>query len=101
LHRTGLPDVEVSISGAFGVVHTGSPGNPVPLAEIPDTDDPALHLLARARPILPRHSDFTIAGQELFPACQDYLVKVQALITEARDIAKTVHGDKPLTRPPA
>jgi hypothetical protein len=100
-HRTGLPDVEVSIMGAFGVVHTGGPGKPVPLGELPPIGAPELPFLGRLRPILPRQSDFKVAGLPLFPACLDYLNKVQALISGAREIAANVHGSNTLTTPPA
>jgi hypothetical protein len=32
-HRSGLPEAQVHISGAFGVVHTGGPVTRIPLIE--------------------------------------------------------------------
>jgi hypothetical protein len=73
----------------------------VPLGELSPIGAPELAFLGRLRPVLPRQSDFKVAGLPLFPACLDYLNKAQGLISGAREIAANVHGSNTLTTPPA
>lgn len=42
---------------------------------------------------------FTIDGQPLFEAAQDYLAAARALVSEARTLALAVHGSNLLTPP--
>lgn len=105
-HRTGYPDVEVRITGRFGIDHIGSPVKAVPSGESGargNKDDDAASLFAATQPPLPVQpmaSDFTIDGKPLFPECKSYLDRASELITCAREIAQRVHGEKPLTAPP-
>jgi hypothetical protein len=97
-HRTGLPDVEVSIRGSWGVMYVGGPAKAVPISETPELPLP---FMAKPRALQPHHGDFSIRGQPLFPECLNYLNSTSALVTAARAIAAGVHGAQPLTVPPA
>jgi hypothetical protein len=99
-HRTGIAPATVTISGLFGVTYIGSTAKPVPISETRQIEDPNLAFLAKPRPLEPRWDDFDIGGQPLFPACEEYLRGVQALVSEARRIADVVHGANGLTAPP-
>lgn len=102
-HRTGYPDVEVTITGFSGVTHIGSPVNPVPSSETPGnnlgngTTTPFVPSVSI--PLYPRHSDFTIDGAPLFGAAEDYLSQAQQLVDTARKIVAAVHNNKKLTAP--
>jgi hypothetical protein len=100
-HRTGLPDVEVSIRGSWGVMYVGGPAKAVPISETPEIPNPALQFMAKPRMLQPHHGDFSIRGQPLFPECLNYLNSTSALVTSARAIATVVHGAQPLIAPPA
>jgi hypothetical protein len=100
-HRRGYADVTVTISGRWGVTHVGTPTQPVPSAELPKIDRPESAFLGRPAPIRPTWNGFTINGQGLFPACEEYRQAANALVATARVIVERVHGDKPLTPPPA
>ena len=92
----------VTISGLFGVQHTGGPAERVPISETREINDPALAFLAKPNPIRPNWDDFDIGGQSLFPACQDYLERVRGVaLSEARRIAGQVHGTNSLSFPPS
>jgi len=99
-HRTGVAPATVTIVGMYGVTHVGGPGNPVPLSETRQIDDPNLQHLAKPHPIRPRWDDFEIDGQPLFRACQNYLDEANKLVAEARLIAGTVHGTSVVSDPP-
>ncbi|MGB8897972.1 MAG: hypothetical protein WCC90_01370 [Methylocella sp.] len=100
-HRIGYAPVTVTISGLFGVTYTGGPANQIPILETRqiDIDDPSLAWMAKPHPVRPNWDDFNIAGQGLFPACQDYLNGAQVLMNEARRISRQVHGTNSLTAP--
>jgi hypothetical protein len=100
-HRIGYASVTVTISGLFGVIYDGGPVRRVPLSETRDIADPQLAVLAKPVPLQPQWDDFTIDGQKLFPACQDYLARAQALVVEARRHVLQVHGTDTLTPPPS
>ena len=100
-HRSGVAPAAVTIIGLYGVTHVGGPGDPVPLTETREIDDPNLQHLAKPHAIHPMWNDFYIDGQPLFPTCQDYLNSAQALVTDARAIAEQVHGTSTVTAPPA
>jgi len=100
-HRSGVAPVEVAIVGRFGVIHVGGPGRPIPISETRQIDDPNLAFLAKAQPVRPMASDFTVDGKPLFQSCRVYLGKGQTLIAEARSIASSVHGANSVSRPPA
>jgi hypothetical protein len=107
-HRTGYPSVEVSITGRFGVVHTGSPVQSVPTAESrplePNiSDNPALMWAATRPPVpvRPRWDQFTIDGKPLFAECRAYLALAQQLADKAHGISQCVHGTATLTAPPS
>lgn len=89
----------VTISGLFGVTYTGGPANQIPISETRQIDDPSLAWMAKPHPVRPNWDDFNIAGQGLFPACQDYLNGAQVLMNEARRISGQVHGTNSLTAP--
>jgi hypothetical protein len=105
LHRSGIAPVEVKIVGRFGVSHIGTPIKRVADAEsrpIGAGTDPALQWAATLPPVPvePRWTDFTIDGRPLFPECRAYLEEAAKLVTQARAIAKSVHGTESLTPPP-
>ena len=98
-HRTGIAPVTIRISDFFGVVHVGNPLCNVPTA----TSNPAHRGIGpeRLAAVEPwHHSEFKLDGMPLFPLCTGYLEDANALVAKARDIAKRVHGDKPLSSPP-
>jgi hypothetical protein len=100
-HRTGVPDVEVTISGQFGVVYVGGPTALVPASETRQIDDPNLAFLAKPRRLHPQWQDFTVEGRPLFAECQQYLDRAGALANEARQLSIQVHSTIKLTRPPS
>ena len=91
VHRTGYPDVTVTINGLFGVPHTGGPISRVPVSETSKIDDPKLAFLAKPRLVQPMGTDFRIDGQDLFEGCSAYLKAAQDLTNVARGIAEQVH----------
>jgi hypothetical protein len=105
LHRRGYPDVEVSITGRFGVVHIGGAAKRVPGAESRETgetgNDPAAQWAATQPPlpIRPRRSEFTIGSKPLFEECQAYLALAQQLFEQARNISQRVHRTESLSTP--
>jgi hypothetical protein len=101
VHRAGLPNVEATITGMFGVTYAGGPAKHVPIAETRQIDDPGLAFLARPVPIRPGWDDLTIDSEPLRAICFEYLSAAQALMNEARRIAEDVHGVRPLTAPPS
>jgi len=101
VHRRGYPQYEIRIAGRFGVTHEGGPTKGMPLSETPTITDPYFPpALARAAPIEPQYTDFTIDGKPLFDTCFEYLQRAGALIAEGRKIAARVHGTNSLTPPP-
>ena len=106
-HRTGYPDVQVSITGRFGVNHIGSPVKPVPTAEsrpVSDIGDRPVGVWAATQaplPIRPSWTDFTLDGKPLFEECRAYLELAKQLIDQARDICTRVHGTDSLTTLPS
>ena len=59
-HRSGVAPAAVTITGLYGVTYVGGPGDPVPLTETRQIDDPNLQHLAKPRAIHPRWNDFYI-----------------------------------------
>lgn len=99
-HRTGFAPVEVTIIGHFGVTYVGGPAAPIKTTEIPVITDPTFPPgMAKPRRLNPTWRGFTIQGQPLFEACQQYLNEAGSLTVEGRRIAIDVHGDKLLTAP--
>jgi len=100
-HRTGVAPATVTIKGAFGDTHKGSPTEQVPISETRQMDDPtAALLLAKPHPIQPRWGDFQIEGKPLFAECREHLDAANALVEKARKIAELVHGTKQVSIPP-
>jgi hypothetical protein len=100
-HRTGVAPATVTIKGAFGDTHKGSPTQQVPISETRQMDDPtAALLLAKPHPIQPRWSDFEIEGKPLFAECREHLIAANALVEKARKVAELVHGRKQVSIPP-
>jgi hypothetical protein len=100
-HRTGVGPATVTIKGAFGDTHKGSPIQQVPLFETRQMDNPTeALLLAKPHPIQPRWSDFEFEGKSLFPECREHLDAANALVEKARKIADAVHGTKQVSIPP-
>jgi hypothetical protein len=100
-HRTGVAPVTVTIKGAFGDTHKGSPTQQVPISETRQMDDPtAALLLAKPHPIQPRWSDFEIEGKPLFAECREHLDAAIALVAQGRKIADLVHGTGQVSIPP-
>jgi hypothetical protein len=105
-HRTGYPDVEVSIAGRFGVNHIGSPVKSVPTAEsrpVSDIGDMPVGVWAATQapqPVRPRWTDFTLGGKPLFDECRAYLELAKQLVDQARRICLSVHRTDSLTTPP-
>lgn len=101
-HRTGVPPVNVTISGLFGVTYIGGPVKRVPISETRHIDDPALAWMAKPIPLpQPSWNEFKIEGQPLFPACQDYLQGARALVENARHICNLVHATNAVSSPPS
>jgi hypothetical protein len=106
-HRTGYSDAQVSITGRFGVTHTGSPVKQVPTAEsrpVSDIGDMPVGGWAATQsplPVRPTWSDFTLDGKPLFDECRAYLELAKQLVDQARDICARVHGTDSLTTPPS
>jgi hypothetical protein len=100
-HRTGVPDVEVKISGQFGVDYRGGPTALVPGSETRQIDDPNFAHLAKPAPIRPQWEDFTIEGRPLFAECLQHLERARALVKEARELSLGVHRAMTLTPPPS
>jgi len=113
LHRTGVPPVEVRITGRWGTIYVGTPVQGIPQSELlPDRADTDPALLAAAMeappPITPRANDFsllvTTGGQPskvaLFPECQSFLESCRKLVADAQKISQVTHGSAPLTAPP-
>ncbi len=98
-HRTGFAPVSVKIRGMFGSEYTGGPTECIPISETRHIEDASLAFLAKPFPIQPSWDDFTIDGNPLFPACQDYLNAARTLMAEAGRISDQVHGTHSLTRP--
>lgn len=98
-HRAGFAPVEVTISGRFGVTHTGGPAERVPIAETRQTNDEHSWMDTPV-PIQPMPKDFTINGKPLFDECKTYLGAARQLIHDACSISTTEHGAASLTRPP-
>jgi hypothetical protein len=99
-HRTGYAPVTVTISGLFGVTHTGGPATRVPNSETQQFDDPNFSWMARSYPVRPSWDDFDIEGRPLFPECHAHLDGARVLVNEARLISGRVHGTNSLTPPP-
>jgi hypothetical protein len=100
VHRTGVPPVEVSITGRLGVTYIGNPVAHIPCSETRQVSDPALSWLIKPVPLpQPTQDDLTIDGRPLFPECQSYLKAARALIEEARRVSDAVHGNEDLTAP--
>jgi hypothetical protein len=100
-HRTGVAPATVTIKGAFGDTHKGSPTQQVPISETRQMDDPtAALLLAKPHPIQPRWSDFEIEGKPLFAECREHLDAAIALVAQGRKIADLVHGTNQVSIPP-
>jgi hypothetical protein len=98
-HRAGFAPVEVRVAGFFGVLHTGGPLNPVPIAESnPNNPGPPFRQISVA--LSPMWSDFTIEGKPLFPECHAYLQMAGDLRKKANEICRAVHGASSLTMPP-
>lgn len=95
-HRTGVAAVQVTINTWFGVTYVGGPIEPVPSS----VSRPAALTDASVPVPAPLWSDFTIDGQPLFQAAQDYLDAARVLVSEARTLALAVHGSNLLTPPP-
>jgi hypothetical protein len=106
-HRTGYSDVQVSITGRFGVNHVGSPVKAVPTAEsrpISDIGDTPVGVWAATQapqPIRPRWTDFTLDGKPLFDECRTYLELAKQLVEQARGICLAVHETAKLAIPPS
>jgi hypothetical protein len=97
LHRTGYPDVTVTITGPLGVVYRGTPIKAVPTTE-PLRQEPDFSSQPVLRPIRPDGGSFVLAdGTELLPACVDHLHAAQKLASEALQIAERVHRARPIT----
>jgi hypothetical protein len=99
-HRIGVAPATVTIKGAFGDTHRGSPTRLVPLAETRQIDNPDLAFLAKSRPIQPRWTDFEIEGKPLFTECREHLDAAIALVEKARKIADVGHGARQVSMPP-
>jgi hypothetical protein len=116
MHRTGLPPVEVQVTGYWGVVYRGGPTEAIPALDArlePTGDDPAKIVPAissPAMPLEPKAGDFSLQAVAddggvqrlpLFDACREYLQQLGALVEGARQLARNLHGSQPLTPPPA
>jgi len=99
VHRSGVPPVEVKITGRFGVTYTGTPVERVPVSETRQVGS-EFQWLVRPVALRPGWQDFEINGKPLFAECKDYLRAAQLLLQEGRTISMRVHGDHPLTAPP-
>ncbi len=100
LHRLGHTEVEVRVTGIFGVTYTGGPLGGIPLSETRQIENPDLAHLAKPRVLRPQPQDFKLDGQQLFDLCRQYLGAATQLREEARSIAEKVHGGNKLTTPP-
>ena len=98
-HRKGYPDVDVTVTGMFGVTYTGSPAKRLPQSETRQDMPSGLEWLAKARRVQPMWSDFTIDGRNLFEAFEEHRKAAQDLFNVAREIAQRVHGSNTLTPP--
>src|SRR5262249_36507278 len=91
-HRTGYPDVEVKITGRFGIDHIGTPVKAVPSGEsrlLDDIGDDPAQMFEATQPLLPiqpKWSDFTVDGKPLFVECKSYLDSANQLVARAREL---------------
>jgi hypothetical protein len=99
-HRTGVAPATVTIKGAFGDTHKGSPTHLLPNSETRQIDDPNLAFLAKPNPIQPRWDDFETEGKPLFAECREHLAAASVLVDKARRIALAVHSTSQLSIPP-
>jgi hypothetical protein len=98
-HRRGFAPVTATVNGRFGVTYTGGPIRRLPTSETRPVE-PEYGWLVKAQPLRPNWADFSIEGQPLFPACQDFENRAQALLDRARALAQQVHDSNSITPPP-
>jgi len=98
-HRRGIPPVEVTVTGRFGLTYSGGPTKMIPMSEAQEMP-PELGWMQRHMPIQPMRDDFVIDGKPLFEACREYLESAQTLVAVARALGESVHGSSKLSLPP-
>lgn len=111
MHRTGIPPVEINLTGRWGENYVGSPVMRVPSCEtMPLVEGENLALLAAVNevplPVEPRFDDFELqlpsgAKKKLFPECAQYLSEARSIVEKAKVFSDSVHGGKKLTAPPS